>query len=127
MQAVVSLDSPCVFDADSLGQCLVVDLKEEPGSATSGVDYRAFGGPIVFAPGQTQKVIDLEVIDDTLVEGDETFGVRVTPPAGKPNLFMSGDQLVWLRIEEDDQPSREIMTLLMNLPGSVEQGDLPAR
>ncbi|MCA9083922.1 MAG: hypothetical protein KDA81_07690, partial [Planctomycetaceae bacterium] len=48
------------------------------GSATAGEDYTARSGVITFAPGSTSATIDLEVLGDTLTEGDEAFTVRLS-------------------------------------------------
>ncbi|HEX4608391.1 MAG TPA: Calx-beta domain-containing protein [Urbifossiella sp.] len=43
-----------------------------PGTATAGADYTPVSGTLTFAPGQTAAVFTVPIIDDTLVEGDET-------------------------------------------------------
>ncbi|MEE8524800.1 MAG: Calx-beta domain-containing protein [Thermoanaerobaculia bacterium] len=45
------------------------------GTATAGADYATGAGTLIFPPGQTQRTIVVEVIGDTLIEGDETFFV----------------------------------------------------
>ena len=45
-----------------------------PGNtATAGTDYTETNGKLTFAPGETSKTIDVSVIGDTDVEGDETL------------------------------------------------------
>ena len=41
------------------------------GSAKAGQDYNGASGTLVFSPGDTEKTVRVEVIDDTLVEGTE--------------------------------------------------------
>ncbi|MEZ6131775.1 MAG: Calx-beta domain-containing protein [Planctomycetaceae bacterium] len=56
---------------------------DEPTAATSGADYTAASSQtLTFSPGQTQKTIAIPTIDDTEVESDETFGLRLSNAAG---------------------------------------------
>ena len=43
------------------------------GSAKAGQDYKGASGTLVFSPGDTEKTVRVEVIDDTLVEGTEVM------------------------------------------------------
>jgi hypothetical protein len=51
-------------------------------ATVSDNDYTALSGTLVFAPGQTEKQIQVSITGDTKVEPDETFGVRLTEPVG---------------------------------------------
>ena len=42
-------------------------------TATAGTDYTATSGTLTFAPGETSKTVNVTVIGDTAVEGDETL------------------------------------------------------
>jgi ELWxxDGT repeat protein len=53
-----------------------------PGTATSGIDYMARGGEVVFLPGQTSRSILISVVGDTVSEGDESFFVILTGAEG---------------------------------------------
>ena len=54
---------------------LVVAYSTGGGTATPGVDYVAVAGAnITFAPGSTSQNITLQLIGDTLLEDDESFG-----------------------------------------------------
>ncbi|HEY9694128.1 MAG TPA: Calx-beta domain-containing protein [Oculatellaceae cyanobacterium] len=48
------------------------------GTATSGTDYTALSGTISFAVGQSSVNLPLKVINDTLVEGNETTAVTLS-------------------------------------------------
>ena len=52
------------------------------GSATAGSDYTAKSGILTFAAGVTSQKITIATIDDTLVEGPETFIVMLSSPTG---------------------------------------------
>ncbi|WMS44684.1 cellulase family glycosylhydrolase [Acuticoccus sp. MNP-M23] len=60
----------------------LVSFATEDGTATAGEDYVARDGTLSFAPGETQKFVDITVLPDTAREGDETFVLRTTGPAG---------------------------------------------
>ena len=48
------------------------------GSATEGVDYRQAAGRVRFEPGETQKTITVDLVDDIMDEPDETFTVLLS-------------------------------------------------
>ena len=65
---VLSQPAPVAFD---------VDFFTSPGTATAGVDYASTTGTISFSVGQTTATIPVNVINDTIVEGQETFFVTL--------------------------------------------------
>jgi len=54
------------------------------GTAVAGRngDYTATSGTLTFNPGETSKAISVSVRNDTLVESDETFSVRLSNASG---------------------------------------------
>jgi hypothetical protein len=51
-------------------------------TATEGIDYRTVSaGALAFAPGDTTKVVTVEVFGDTIVEKNETFAVVLSSPS----------------------------------------------
>jgi hypothetical protein len=57
---------------------------EPPPAATSGSDFQAASGTLVFAPGETVKTIPIAVYGDRLGEPDEYFSVNLTGSAIAP-------------------------------------------
>ncbi|XP_070842586.1 sodium/calcium exchanger 1a isoform X2 [Chaetodon trifascialis] len=55
-----------------------VDYRTEDGTANAGSDYRFTEGTIVFKPGETEKEIRIDIIDDDIFEEDEHFLVHLT-------------------------------------------------
>lgn len=47
-----------------------------------GVDYRGFTETLVYAPGETEKRIEFDLVDDEYPEADEDIRVRMTSPVG---------------------------------------------
>ncbi len=53
------------------------------GTATAGVDFAATSGTLTWADGDASvKRIDVELFDDTEVESDESFRIRLSNPTG---------------------------------------------
>jgi len=63
-----------------------VDYQTEGGNATSGSDFEALSGSIMFADGETSRSFDIPLPDDTLVEGNETFTARLTAASGGADI-----------------------------------------
>lgn len=69
------------------------------GSAQQGNDYPATNQQAFIQPGQQVLTFTLAVTDDTLVEGDETFYIRLHSPAG---LILIEPYSATLTIVDDD-------------------------
>src|SRR5262249_7243903 len=59
-----------------------VDYATSDGPAMAGNDYVATSGTLTFAAGETSKTFTIPIIDDNLVENDETFNVSLSNPTG---------------------------------------------
>ena len=59
-----------------------MDYQIEAGSATSGSDFEPMSGSLAFADGETSRSFDVPLPDDSIVEGNETFTVRLTAASG---------------------------------------------
>ncbi len=79
----VSLSSPGA-------NAVTVDYATGDGTATSGADYEATSGTLTFTPGETNKMIDVNVVGDLVSEPDESFQVNLSNPAGASLVDASG-------------------------------------
>lgn len=61
---------------------VTVDYLTVDGTATGGTDYTNLTSTLTFTNGQTSKVITMPLINDSSVEGDETFSLVLTNAAG---------------------------------------------
>lgn len=61
---------------------VTVNYATADGSAIAGSDYVAKNATVTFAPGETSKTIEIVINGDTVVEGNETFLVNLSQPAG---------------------------------------------
>lgn len=59
-----------------------VQFSTADGTATAGQDYRGTNGTLIFADGQIARTIVIPILDDLLVEGDETVNLTLSNPAG---------------------------------------------
>ena len=76
-------------------QQVSVDVTTVDGTATSddavtaaslGKDFEARRGTFIFAPGETEKVFTVTLVDDTFDEGEESFTVELSNPSGNVSL-----------------------------------------
>jgi predicted RecA/RadA family phage recombinase len=70
------------------------------GTATSGTDYTALGTGVTFAPGATSTNLTVNVLDDTLVEGDETVVLTLAAGGG----YVVGNASMAMLAILDDEP-----------------------
>ena len=59
-----------------------VNYATSNGTATSGSDYTLTSGTLNLAAGQTTNTFNVPILDDALVEGDETFNLTLSAPGG---------------------------------------------
>ncbi len=69
------------------------------GTAVADADYKHRQGVLVFAPGETQKALAIEIIDDDDVEDAETFQLFVT---ADPNAVVIDTRTVEASIQDND-------------------------
>lgn len=75
-----------VTRADALTESASVTVTTINGTAEAGSDYAALVDRLVFGPNETSKTISVNVTADTVVEGDETFTVRLDNPSSNANV-----------------------------------------
>uniref|UniRef100_A0A3Q4HXC9 Solute carrier family 8 member 1a n=1 Tax=Neolamprologus brichardi TaxID=32507 RepID=A0A3Q4HXC9_NEOBR len=78
-----------------------VDYRTEDGTANAGSDYQFTEGTVVFKPGETEKEIRIDIIDDDIFEEDEHFlvhlsNVRVTAEGSNRHEANHADALAGL-------------------------------
>ena len=92
--------------SEASGGPVSVYFATEDGTATGGVesegaDYESVPwGRLVFRPGDTQQTLTVDVFDDELAEGEETFTVRLSRAAGAA-LDMDMDSAVGTIMDDD--------------------------
>lgn len=70
------------------------------GTATASADYVATAGVLTFTNGEASKTITVPILEDTQVEGDETFTVALSNPTGGAQF--TGPTLASVTIVDND-------------------------
>src|SRR5262249_10007794 len=81
-------------------QYATYDIPDAAAPAWAPGDYRPASGKLTFAPGETSKTFTVTILNDNLVEANETFGVLLKNPTGGATLGTPRNALV--TIVEDD-------------------------
>jgi glucose/arabinose dehydrogenase len=71
------------------------------GTATAGADYTPGNGTVNFAAGQTSAQVAIPLVNDTAAEGNETFGIALSGPAGGATLGTTTSATVTI-LDDDD-------------------------
>ena len=66
---------------------ITINYRTIAGSATADQDYRPQQGTLTFAAGETQKTIEIPLLSDTRVEGEEQFAIALEAPTGGATLL----------------------------------------
>lgn len=67
-----------VTKSGTTGRNVSVSYTTVDGTARAGSDYIAQSGTITFAPGETERMIPVVILNDSLSEGDETFTLQLS-------------------------------------------------
>ncbi len=78
---------------------VTVDYATSDGSATKITDYVATIGTLTFAPTVTQQIITIALVDDAVIEADESFSVII----GNVQNGVVADGTALVTILDDDQ------------------------
>ncbi len=85
-----------------------VDYATNDGSGINGEDYSTTAGTLVWIDGdQTNKIINIPIINNDLVEETESFTVSLSALTG--NAFY-GDEIATVNINDDDLPLLNLVT-----------------
>ena len=63
-------------------ESVTVDYATANGSASTGDDYTAASGSLTFDAGETSKTIQVSIIDDTVVDDNETLTITLSNASG---------------------------------------------
>lgn len=89
-----------VSRAGSPLEAVAVGYAVTEGSAKAGLDYTVVDGTLDFAIGETTKSFNITVLNDDLVEGNETINLALIDPS---NLLLGAQRTAILRIDDDDR------------------------
>jgi hypothetical protein len=78
-----------------------VNYSTSNGTAANGSDYIAVGGTLTFAPSDTFMTVPVTIVNDTLVEGKESFFLNLSGPTGGAVI---GNTEAWRRSSTTTRP-----------------------
>jgi len=99
---------------------ITVDYAPVGGSAMRGADYEMAQGKLTFAAGEITKYLYVTIIDDDLLESDETIVLRLSNPTGAK--FGANTQHAYTIADDDtgaEPPNRDL-----NNDGKVDYQDV---
>lgn len=98
--------------------------KKTYGTAKAGVDYVATTGTVIFAPGETTKMISVEIIGDTVYEANEYFYIDLVSAKGAAVVIdgAEGTRNSWVSatIQNDDSNAKPTVGFVKNNQSIVE-------
>ena len=75
------IDFPVTLNRAS-SDTVSVDYATADGTAKAGEDYEAVSGTLTFAAGETEKTLQVPILDDDIDEGNEKFEMRLSNESG---------------------------------------------
>ncbi|WP_051571913.1 fibronectin type III domain-containing protein [Ruminiclostridium cellobioparum] len=85
------------------------------GTAAAGSDYAAASGTLTFANGQTSNTFTVDIIDDSVYEGDKTVNLTLSNAAGGATLGTPNTAVLTII---DNEPAKSV--LAHNVPGNTK-------
>jgi hypothetical protein len=85
---------------------VTVDYTTQNGSATAPADYTAASGTATIAGGTSTAVIPVQIVGDTLSEGNQTFTVKLSNPSTGNTI--ADDAATGTIIDDDPLPSLRV-------------------
>ncbi len=96
------------------GRSASVDFASADGTAITGVDFVGVSGTISFQADETVKTIMVPILNDSVIERNESFTLRLITRAGEP---VAAPGVAEVTIVDDDtftgQPGRELNPVLV--------------
>jgi TolB-like protein len=86
-------------------------------AAERGVDYALRDGVLIFDPGDTIKHVDLEIVDDSVSEGDESVEVSLRDP--KNAVLGKEKAYTYTIVDNDPQPFVQFAPAIRNVSESA--------
>ena len=91
-----------IFRQNGSEGTVTVEFTTTDGTATGGVDYTDSDQVVTFASGETSKVVQIPLTDDSIIEPDETVLLALKNPTG--GAFLGFQTTIVLTIRNNDLP-----------------------
>ena len=95
--------------SEASDQTVTVDYETSDGTAEASSDYTTTSGTLTIAPNTTTGTISVSVLDDEVVEGDETFTVVLSGASGA--TIEDGEGLGTITDDDGEEPPPGLPTL----------------
>ena len=98
-----------------------------PNPATVNEDYLDIDVIITFTSGQNatddnQQCVSIPILDDNVLEGNETFDLLVSPTPEDENVVNITGQVITVTIEEDNSDCKSSSSVPVMLKGESKAG-----
>jgi Calx-beta domain-containing protein len=93
-------NSPEVVRTGAANTTVTVHYRSYGGTATDGADYVHLDGTLTFGPGIMTRLIPLQIINDRIAEGPETFTIVLSAPTG--GALLGRDSTLPVTIQDND-------------------------
>jgi len=110
MESVGTFEVTIIREGPDMNTTVQVDYKTEDGTASSEGDYIEKKGTLTFGPGETQKMVTLEVLDDDVFEDDEHFYIRISNLRRKDGMKINDMEVVDETGKRTQAPSIQLGT-----------------
>jgi glucose/arabinose dehydrogenase len=84
---------------------ITIDYRTVNGTAIAGQDYQSRSGTLTFAPGQTQKSLAIKLLNDTILEGKESFSFTIDNVQGGASLLAPRTAVITIVDDEQQLPN----------------------
>ena len=105
--------------SEASDQTVTVDYETSDGTAEASSDYTTTSGTLTIAPNTTTGTISVSVLDDEVVEGDETFTVVLSGASGA--TIEDGEGLGTILDDDGVEPPPGLPTLSIG-DATVDEG-----
>ena len=85
----------------SVSGSMTVDLMVESSTAVAGTDYNVTTGTLQFADGESEKSVDVEIIDNTAEDGDKTITFTLGNVTGNATIDTANNTLIITILDDD--------------------------
>jgi hypothetical protein len=79
-----------------------VDVVTGGGTASAGADYAATTATATFGPGEVVQIVSIPIVNDTIVEPDETVVLTLANPVPAARVLLTGPPAAVLTILDND-------------------------